>query len=125
MRRQTQDETNNITRKTLELLKKNKSSNPQAFVFMLSRFSGVQPFVTPWILAREAPLSMGFSGQVYWSGLPCPSSGALPDPRITLESPTSPALAGGFFTTSATWEALSLLFIVPILNIYYIHRYKT
>ena len=69
MHRQTQDETNNITRKTLELLKKNKSSNPLAFVFMLSRFSGVQPFVTPWTPALEAPLSMGFSGQVYWSGL--------------------------------------------------------
>ena len=106
MRRQTQDETNNITRKTLELLKKNKSSNPQAFVFMLSRFSGVQPFVTPWILAREAPLSMGFSGQVYWSGLPCPSSGALPDLRIKSAFLISPVLAGGFFTTSTTREAL-------------------
>ena len=47
---------------------------------------------------------MGFSRQEYWSGLPCPPAGDLPDPGIELESLTSPALAGGFFTTSATWE---------------------
>ena len=60
---------------------------------------------------------MGFSGQVYWSGLPCPPPGDLPDPGTKLESLVSPALEDGFFTTSATWEALILLFIVPILNI--------
>ena len=43
---------------------------------------------------------MGFSRQEYWSGLPCPSPGDLPDPEI---EPASPALAGGFFTTGATW----------------------
>ena len=68
----------------------------------LSCFSCVQLFVTPWTVAHQAPLSMGFSRQEYWSGLPCPSPGDLPDPGI---KPTSPALAGGFFTTSATWEA--------------------
>ena len=46
---------------------------------------------------------MGFSRQEYWSGLPCPSSGDLPEPEIEL---VSPAWAGEFFTTSATWEAL-------------------
>ena len=51
----------------------------------------------------QAPLSMGFSRQEYWSGLSCPPAGNLPDP----ESLASPALAGRFFTTSATWEALS------------------
>ena len=45
---------------------------------------------------------MGISRQEYWSGLPCPSPGDLPDPRIEPASLMSPALAGGFFTTSAT-----------------------
>ena len=53
----------------------------------------------------QAPLSMEFSRQEYWSGLPFPSPGNLPDPGIKLVSPESPALARGFFTTSATWEA--------------------
>ena len=48
---------------------------------------------------------MGFSRQEYWSGLPCPPPGDLPDPRIRPMSCMSPALAGRFFTTSATWEA--------------------
>ena len=48
---------------------------------------------------------MGFSRQEYWNGLPCPSPGDLPDPGIERASLTSPALAGEFFTTSATWEA--------------------
>ena len=52
--------------------------------------------VTPWNGARQAPLSMGFSRQEYWSGLPFPSSGDLPDPGI---EPVSPVLAGRFFTT--------------------------
>ena len=48
---------------------------------------------------------MGFSRQEYWSGLPCPPSGNLPNPGIEPASLASPALAGRFFTTSATWEA--------------------
>ena len=51
---------------------------------------------------HQAPLSMGFSRQEYWSGLPCPLPGDLSDPGIEPVSLTSPALAGGFFTTSAT-----------------------
>ena len=51
-------------------------------------------------------MSMGFSWQKNWSGLPCPPPGDLPDPETEPMSPKSPALAGGFFTTSATWEAL-------------------
>ena len=58
-----------------------------------------------WTVALQAPLSMGFLRQEYWSGLPFPSPGDLPDPGIEPESLMSPALAGGFFTTSATWEA--------------------
>ena len=52
----------------------------------------------------EAPLSVGFSRQEYWSGLPCPPPRDLPDLGIEPTSLASPALAGGFFTTSTTWE---------------------
>ena len=47
---------------------------------LLSHFRGVRLFVTPWIAAHQAPLSMGFSRQDYWSGLPFPSAGDLPHP---------------------------------------------
>ena len=55
-------------------------------VKLLSR---VQLFVTPWTVAYEVPPSMGFSRQEYWSGVPFPSPGDLPDPEI---EPGSPAL---------------------------------
>ena len=58
-------------------------------LLLLSRFSRVQLFVTLWTVARQAPLSMGFSRQEYQSGLPCPPPGDLPDPGI---QPRSPAL---------------------------------
>ena len=53
-------------------------------------------FVTPWTESRQAPLSTGFPGQEYWSGLPFAPLGELPDPGREL---VSPALADGFFTT--------------------------
>ena len=53
------------------------------------------------------PLSMGFSRQEYWSGLPCPPRGDLPDPGIKPVSLTRPALAGRILTPRATWEALN------------------
>ena len=56
--------------------------------------------------SHQAPLSMGFSRQEYWGGLSCPPPGDLPDPGIEPLPLMSPALAGGFFTTSATWGAL-------------------
>ena len=62
-------------------------------VFMLSC---VRLFVTPWTVAHQAPLSMGFSKQEYWSGLPCPSPRNLPDPGIKATSPVSPALQADF-----------------------------
>ena len=68
-------------------------------------FSHVQHFVTSWIVAHQAPLSMGFSKQEYWSGLPFPSPVDLPDPGIEPASLMSPALASRFFTTSTTQEA--------------------
>ena len=61
--------------------------------------SRVQLLVTSWTVAHQAPLSMEFSRQEYWSGLPFPSSGDLPDPGVDPGSPESPALIGGFFAT--------------------------
>ena len=60
---------------------------------ILSHFSSVWLFVTPWTVAHQAPLSLGFSRQKYWSGLTCPPLGDIPDPWI---QPTSPALTGRF-----------------------------
>ena len=60
---------------------------------------------TPWAVAHQAPLFMGFSRQEYWSGLPCPPFRASSNPGIEPTFLRSPALAGGFFTTSANWEA--------------------
>ena len=60
---------------------------------------------TPWTIAHQAPPSMEFSRQEYWSGLPFPSLGDLPNPEIEPASLMSPALVGRIFTTSATWEA--------------------
>ena len=70
-----------------------------------SCFSTVQLFETLWTVARQAPLSMGFSRQEYWSGLPCPPENLL-NPGIESTSLMSPARAGKFFVTSTTWEAL-------------------
>ena len=67
--------------------------------------SRVQLFMTPLTIAHQASLSMGLSRQEYWSGLPCPPPGDLPDSGIKPVSLKSPALAGRFFTTSYTWEA--------------------
>ena len=64
-------------------------------------------FATPWTVAHQAPLSMGFSRQKYWSGLPCPPPGDLPDLGIEHRVLMSPVLAGGSFTISITWEAHS------------------
>ena len=75
---------------------------------MLSCFSHVWLFEPPWTVAHQAPLSVGWSGQEYWSGLPFPSPGDLPNPGTEPTSLMSPALAGGFYTTSATWEALGV-----------------
>ena len=75
--------------------------------------------MTLWTVARQAPLSTGFSRQEYWSGVPSPPPGDLMDPGIEPSSFTSPALAGRFFffTTSACWEVKSLsyfqLFATP------------
>ena len=85
---------------------------------MLSLFSHVPLCATPWTVVHQAPLSMEFSRQEYWSGLPCPSPGDLPNPGIESMSLISPALAGGFFTT---WESIYigvelLGYIIPYIQ---------
>ena len=67
-------------------------------VCVLSHLCHDQLSVTPWTVTHQVPLSMGFSRQEYWSGLPCPSPGDLSDPGM------EPALVTGFFTASTTWE---------------------
>ena len=73
--------------------------------------SHVWLFVTPWTVAYQTPLSMGFSRQEYWSGLPFSSPGDLPQAGI---KPPSPALEGGFLTTEPPRKSLSLLFFVKL-----------
>ena len=63
----------------------------------VSRFSHIRLFATPWTVAHQAPLSMGFSRQEYWSGVPCPPPGDLRDPGVESRSPKS-----------LTWQAGSL-----------------
>ena len=82
------------------------------FVLVISCFSHVQLFATLWTVAHQALLSMGFSRQGYWSGLPFPPPGDLPDPGIEPVSLASPALASRFFTTSITWEDPSMTLYV-------------
>ena len=72
---------------------------------VLSHLSGVQFFATPWTVTYQAPLSIGLSRQEYWHELLCPPPGDLPGPGNEPRSLMSPALAGGFFTISTTWEA--------------------
>ena len=73
--------------------------------------------VTPWTVAHQAPLSMGFSRQEYWSGLPFPSPGDLPDPGIEPMSLTSPSLTGGFFITEPPGNPMNLKVWILILSL--------
>ena len=82
---------------------------------VLSWFSSVWLFATLWIVAFQA-LSIRFSRQEYWSGLSYPLPGDLPYPGIKPASLTSPALAGGFFTSSTTWKAHRFV----IYDLYYV-----
>ena len=70
---------------------------------MLSHFSHVQLFLTPWTVACQALLSMGFSWQEYWNGLPCPPPGNLPDPGTE----PSPALQAGSLPLSHQQSPMS------------------
>ena len=93
-------------------------------LLLLNHFSHIQLLATPWTIACQAPLSIGFSRQEYWSGLTCPPPGNLPNKGIKPASLTSPALAGRCFTTSATWEDYVCVCICMYVYIYtYIHMY--
>ena len=72
------------------------------------RLSHVQLFATPWTVARQSLLSVGFPRQEYQSGLPGPPPGDLPDPGIEPVSPVSPVLGGRVFTTETPGEAFLL-----------------
>ena len=61
---------------------KSKSAKLYNYLGEVKSLSRVRLFATPWTVARQAPLSMGFSRQENWSGLPCPPLGDLPDPEI-------------------------------------------
>ena len=76
-------------------------------------FSSVWLSVTSWTVPRQAPLSLESPRQGYWSGLPFRSPEDLPNPEIKPASLISPALAGGFFTTSTTCEAHEYLGMSP------------
>ena len=76
---------------------------------MLSHFSRVQLCETLWTVAHQAPLCMGFSRQEHWVGLPGPLPGDLPYPGIEPVSLMSPAMAGMFFTTRATWDWMLII----------------
>ena len=79
---------------------------------MLSCFSCVQLFATLWTVAHQAPLSMGFSSQEYWSGLPYPPPGDFPNSGIEPTSPTAPALQVDFFTTEPPGKPTYTIFIM-------------
>ena len=78
-------------------------------------------FVTPWTLAHQAPLSMEFSRQEYWSELPFPSPGDLPDPGIEL---ASPALIGRFFTTEPPGEPYVIYNLLRFLQTFNLNRWQ-
>ena len=73
--------------------------------YIACSFTHLCLFATPWAVASQASLSMEFSRQEYWRGLPFCTPGNLPDPVIEPMSLVSPALAGGFFNINATLEA--------------------
>ena len=76
------------------VVKSRNRLNKHALKLKVKSLSRVRLFATPWVVAYQASPSVGFSRREYWSGLPFPSPGDLPNPEI---EPASPALAGGFF----------------------------
>ena len=83
-------------------------------MYVLQLLSRVWLFAATWTVACQAPLPMEFSRQGYWSEVPFPTPGDLPIPGIDPASLVSSALAGRFFTTSATWEARSVIYFNSI-----------
>ena len=92
--------------------RKLKEEIKYSFACMLSYFSHVQLFVNLWTVTHQVPLSMGFSRQEYWSGLPCPPLGDLPNSGTEPKSLIFPALEGRFVTTSTAWDAQHIPLLV-------------
>ena len=92
--------------------------SPYLLIVKWNSLSRVQLFVTPWTIARQAPLSMEFSRQGYWSGLSFPSPGDLPDPGI---KPESPALQADFLKHTNEGIQGKLAYIHGIWCIWYMH----
>jgi len=82
--------------------------------------SHVWLFATPWTAASQAPLSMEFSWQEYWSELPMPTPGDLPDPGIKCLSLASPALAGRFFTTEPPEKPMFIISSIFIIAYFFL-----
>ena len=89
--------------KDVQYCTKEFALDPKGHVYVLAKSLQSCPTVCNPMYC--SPLSKGLSRQEYWSGLPCPPPGNLPDPGVELASLMSPALVGRFFTTSTTWEA--------------------
>ena len=95
-----------VTVRHNKLLIRTIKAGKASFVVVVQLLSWAQLFVTPQTVAHQAPLSLEFSREEYWSGSPFPSLGDLPDPGI---EPRSPALAGGFFTTGSLGKPKGIL----------------
>ena len=93
-----------------------QSPHPSFNKYLLCLTQSCLTLCDPWTVAHQAPPSTGFSRQEYWSGLPCPSPGYVPNPGIEPVSLMSPALAGRVSITSATWEALAMPVLVPFAD---------
>ena len=89
-----------------DVLLANQTDSKGHVCVLLSCFSHFQLSATQWTATCQAPLSAGFSRQEYWSESPCPPPGIFPTQELKPKSLTSPALAGGFFTTSISWEVI-------------------
>ena len=81
---------------------------------VLCHFSLCSTLCTPWTVAHQAPLPMGFSRQEYWSGLPCPPPGDLPNPWIKTASPVAPALQVGSLLLSHRGSPGAHIYMLPI-----------
>ena len=93
-------------------------------VCVLSLFQSCLLFATLWAVAWKTPLTVGFSRQEYWNGLPCSSPRDLPNPGIEPVSLATPALAGGFFATSANWEAYIYIYIYTYIYIHVLNFFS-
>ena len=90
-----------------------QSQSPHPIMLLQFSYSVSDSFVTPWAVAHQSPLSMGFPRQEYWSGFPFPSPRDLSDPG---NEPTSPALAGEFFTAEPPGKLHPIISAANTLN---------